>query len=105
VNSRLLELALEKQRLQFRSDALRDEWRNQARSLAPLFGAADQVRAGVRWLRRHPEVVVGAGVAVAVARPRAIWRWVRRGAIAWHFWRNGQRWLARQSVIPPYTRT
>jgi hypothetical protein len=105
MNSRLLELALKKQRLQFQSDALRDQWRNHARSLAPLFGAADHVRNGVAWLRRHPEVLVGTGVALAVARPRAIWRWVRRGAIAWQLWRNGQRWLARQTVIPPYTRT
>lgn len=105
MNSRLLELALKKQRLQFQSDALRDQWRNNARGLAPVFGAADQVRNGIAWLRRHPEVLVGTGVALAVARPRAIWRWVRRGAIAWQFWRNGQRWLARQAFTPPYTRT
>lgn len=95
MNPRLLELALKKQRLQFKSDALREQWRRHARGLAPAFGAVDTVRAGVGWLGRHPEVLVGAGVAIAVARPRALWRWIRRGAIAWQFWRNGQHWLAR----------
>ncbi len=105
MNSRLLELALKKQRLQFKSDVLREEWRDHARGLAPIFGAADQVRAGVGWLGRHPEVLVGVGVAVAVAKPRVVWRWVRRGAVAWQFWRNGQNWLARQGITPPYRRT
>jgi hypothetical protein len=95
MNARLFELALEKQRLQLKSDALREQWRNHARGLAPTFGAADQVRAGVGWLGHHPEVLVGAGVAIAVARPRALWRWARRGAVAWQFWRNAQHWLAR----------
>lgn len=95
MNARLLDLALRKQRLQFKSDALREQWRQHAQGLAPAFGVADQVRAGADWLGRHPEVLLGAGVAIAVARPRALWRWMRRGAIAWQFWRNGQRWLAR----------
>lgn len=95
MNPRLLELALKKQRLQFKSDALREQWCNHARGLAPTFAAADQVREGFGWLRRHPEVAVGVGVAVAVGKPRFVWRWLRRGAVAWQFWRNGQRWLAR----------
>jgi hypothetical protein len=93
MSARLLELALKKQRLQFRSDLLREEWRAHARGLAPVFGAADQVRAGYLWLRRHPELVVGAGVAVVVARPRVAWRWLRRGLLAWQFWRKGRQWL------------
>lgn len=94
MNARLLELALKKQRLQFRSDLLRQEWRAHARGLKPAFVAADRVRAGYLWLRRYPEVVVGAGVAVAVARPRAAWRWLKRGFVAWQFWRKGRQWLA-----------
>jgi hypothetical protein len=94
MNSRLLELALKKQRLQFTCDSLRGEWRNHARGLAPAFNAADQVRAGMCWLRRHPEISVAVGIAILVARPRAVWRWARRGVVAWQFWRNGQRWLA-----------
>jgi hypothetical protein len=94
MNSRVLELALKKQRLQFKSDSLREQWCGHARGLAPAFGVADQVRTGYVWLRRHPEVLLGTGVAIAVARPRIAWRWLRRGFVAWQFWRNAQRWLA-----------
>jgi hypothetical protein len=95
MNSRQLQLALKKQRLQFKSDMLRDRWIAHAGGLAPVLGAADQVRAGYAWLRGHPEVVVGVGVAVAVARPRAAWRWFKRAVVAWQFWRKGQQLLAR----------
>lgn len=95
MNTRMLELALKKQRLQFKSDMLRDQWCAHARGLAPVLGAADRVRAGFGWLRRHPEVLVGVGVAFAVARPRAVWRWLKRGVVAWQFWRKGQELLTR----------
>jgi hypothetical protein len=83
VSDSLLELALRKQRLQIRSDTLREQWQEHAHGLAPAFAVADHVRSGVGWLRRHPEVVAGASVALAVARPRAMWRWARRGFVAW----------------------
>jgi nitric oxide reductase large subunit len=102
MSATLLELALKKQRLQFKSDMLRQQWRSHARGLAPAFGAADRVLAGYVWLRRHPEVVVGVGVAVAVAKPRAVWRWFKRGVVAWQFWREGQQWLA---ATQPHRRT
>jgi hypothetical protein len=95
MSARLLELALKKQRLQFRSDLLREQWREHARGLAPAFVAADRVQAGFAWMQRHPAVLVGAGVAIAVARPRAAWRWFKRGVLAWQFWRRGQEWLSR----------
>ena len=100
MNSRTLELALKKQRLQFKSDILRKQWCDHARGLTPVLDAADRVRAGYVWLRRHPEVVVGVGVAVAVAKPRAVWRWFKRGVVAWQFWRRGREWLDSQPTLP-----
>lgn len=94
MTSRLIELALKKQRLQFESDQLRDQWRAHVHGLAPAIGAADQVRESFGWLRRHPEVLIGVGVAVVVVKPRAVWRWFKRGFVAWQFWRRGQHWLA-----------
>lgn len=95
MNARQLELALKKQRLQFRSDLLRSQWQGHARGVAPVLGVADQVRSGYAWLRRHPEVLVGAGVAVAVARPPTVWRWLKRGVIVWRVLVKGRQWLAR----------
>jgi hypothetical protein len=90
-----LELALKKQRLQFKSDLLREQWQGHARALAPVLGIADQARAGVAWLRLHPEVLAGVGVAVVVAKPRACWRWLKRAFAAWQLLRKGQRLLGQ----------
>lgn len=95
MNDRLLELALKKQRLQFRSDLLRAQWQGHAQGLAPVLGVADRVRVGYGWLRGHPGLLVGAGVAVAVARPRAAWHWLKRGVIAWRLLVKGRQWLLR----------
>jgi hypothetical protein len=93
MNARMLELALKKQRLQFKSDLLRTQWQGHARGLRPVLGVADQARAGYAWLRRHPEVLAGAGVAVAVARPRKLWHWLKRGFLAWQLLRKGRNLL------------
>lgn len=83
MNSRLIELALKKQRLLIRSGALRENFGNYATVWMPAFAAADRVRAGLHWLRRHPLLPVTTLVAVMVARPRGVLRWARRGFFAW----------------------
>lgn len=83
MNPRQVELALKKQRLLMRSGALRDNFGNYATVWMPVFAAADRVRAGLRWLRRHPLLPVVSLIAVLVARPRGVLRWVRRGYFAW----------------------
>lgn len=88
-----VELALKKQRLQLRSAALRDEFAGHGAAFAPLFAAGDNVREGFRWLRRHPEALVATVVALAVARPRVLFRWARRSVIAWQAWGRLQAWL------------
>lgn len=85
-----VELALEKQRLQLEAAAQRAALAGHLAGLAPVFTVADRVNAGVHWLGRHPEVVVG-GVAAAVVRPgvrRFLWRWGRRAFIVWRLWRD-----------------
>lgn len=94
MNGKLLELALKKQRLQFKSDALRERWAEHARALQPVCAGVDRVGDGVAWLRRHPEVGVAVAVVLLVTRPRAVLRWVRRTFLAWQVWRRGRAWLA-----------
>ena len=93
MNSRLVDLALKKQRLQFKSAALREQWIDHARGIQPLCDGADRVRQGAHWLGRHPEVLVGAAVALLVARPRTLWRWMRRGVLALSVLRRRRHWL------------
>ncbi|MDP1956868.1 MAG: YqjK family protein [Rhodocyclaceae bacterium] len=91
-----VELALEKQRLEFAAASQREALARHVAGLTPLFDAADQVGAGLRWTRHHPEVLAGAVLLLAAARPGVrsfIWRWTRRGFVAWRLWRNGNRWL------------
>jgi hypothetical protein len=94
MNGRLLELALKKQHLQYQSGALRNHCAAQVRGLQPVFEVVDGVNRGTVWLRRYPYLTVAVGVALLVARPKAAWRWTRRGLFAWQFWRHGAGWLS-----------
>jgi hypothetical protein len=87
-----VELALAKQRLQLQSAAQRDAFMAATAQMAPLFAAADAVRDGVRWLRRHPEWLAGAVVAIAVARPGRALRWAGRVLVAVRAWRSLRAW-------------
>ena len=88
--SKEVELALRKQRLQFKSAALRRDLAHDISGIAPVFRAAEQVRAGIAWLRANPLLVGGVAVALVVLRPKVCWRWARRGFIAWQAWRRLQ---------------
>jgi hypothetical protein len=93
MNAAALELALKKQRLQIASEALREDFGRHATGLRPLFGGADLAVEGVRWVRRNPQLVVAAGVALLVARPKRAWRWARRGFFGWQAWQKLRQFL------------
>lgn len=93
MNARRLELALRKQRLQLESVRLREDFAADAAAFRPLLSVGDKIHDGARWLRRHPEVPVGAGVALLVARPRTLLRWARRSLVAWQALRRARLWL------------
>jgi hypothetical protein len=80
---RRIALALRKQRLLLRSAELRGRIGAQAQPLLPLFAAADRLRGGWLWLRRHPAVPVAVFTALLVARPRGVLRWLQRGWLLW----------------------
>lgn len=91
-----VELALEKQRLRLEIASQRQDLAQYTEGLRPAFDAADQVRAGFRWLSDHPEAVAGGVAVLVVARPesrRFIWRWGRRSFVLWRLWRESDRWL------------
>lgn len=88
MNPTTLELALKKQRLQIASEALRTDFGRYAAGLAPAFAGADCAVDAGRWLRRHPQVIMAATVALVVARPGRVWRWTRRAFVGWQAWRR-----------------
>ena len=83
MNPKNVELALKRQRLQLQAAAQRIMIMQALESAAPAFGAAEKVRSGLRWAKAHPEWLAGIGVALLVARPRAFFRWAKRGFFIW----------------------
>ena len=86
-----------RQRLLMRSAALRITMAGQSQVMKAPLAVADQVRAGLRWLHRHPELPLGALVALAVLRPQRALRWTGRILRAWTAFRRAQAWL---EVLP-----
>lgn len=91
-----LELALKKQHLVYEAEAQREALARHVAGMQPIFATADRVHVGARWLRQHPEAVALALVALLATRPggrRLLWRWARRGLLAWQFWGEADRWI------------
>jgi hypothetical protein len=88
------ELQIQRERLRLHSTALRLQVAGQARVLVAPLALADQARAGVRWLRKHPEVPLLALGLLVFARPRGAVRWAGRLWWGWGLWQRGRRWYA-----------
>lgn len=93
-SERARELTLRRERLRVRSAELRLRAGLEAQVLAPPLALADQVRAGVQWLREHPEWPLGALVVFAVLKPRRVFRLARRAWWGWRLWRRAERLVA-----------
>jgi hypothetical protein len=99
MNSRAIELALKKQRLQIAGDGLRTDFARHATGLMPVFVGADIAVVGAQWVRRNREIVVAVAVALVIIRPGSIIGWARRGFVMWRLWRDFRGFLDRR--LPP----
>lgn len=88
MSARRTELATRRERLRQRSSELRGQVALHAQVLAPALDAVDRGRDALAWLQAHPALVAAGAAAVAVWRPRTLWRWGRR---AWSVWRLVRR--------------
>lgn len=90
--SREIELALKRGRLQERIAVQRAQLAVDMRPIASTLAVADRAvnvgQAGVRYVRQHPVQVGIVFAALAVLRPRRVWRWTRRALVAWSAWRK-----------------
>ena len=98
MNPRFVELALKKQRLQMQAAAQRVMIMQALQAASPALGAAEKVRSALRWARAHPEWLAGIGAALLVVRPRAFFRWARRGFFLWQTLRRARG--AIESILP-----
>ena len=90
-------LAQRRAALQARSAVLRERLGTHGQALRPALRVADTALTAGRWLRNHPQVVIGGLVAVALLKPGKAWRW---GTSAWGLWRTVRplvaAWAARR---------
>jgi hypothetical protein len=49
---------------------------------------ADKGLAAIRYVRRHPALMVGAALLLATLRPRRVGTWLQRGWLAWEIGRR-----------------
>ena len=88
MNERDLELALRKQRLILKSAALRVRIRRDVMGLRPALTMADRAIEAGHWVRGHSGLLITVATALLVARPRAAFRWAKRGFLLWRGWRS-----------------
>jgi len=94
------ELARRQQSLLLRSAELRDALAQQTRDLRSTLALADQLRAGVRWLRQHPVWPLATLAWLVLRPPRRLLRWIPSVLAGWHLLRRAGQWLGRRANRP-----
>jgi hypothetical protein len=95
VHPRLLELREARGALRTRCAMQRHAVARHAEGVRRLCDGADQVLAGLAWLRRNPLVVGAAALALVLCKPARLWRWGRRSLFVWQGWRALRQKLLR----------
>lgn len=85
---RLVELGRRRAELVARSASQRAELANIGHAWRLPMAIVDQGVTVWRFFRGHPALLVGLGVAFAVARPRRAVKWLGRGWTLWRFFRG-----------------
>lgn len=88
MNSKLVEIALRKQRLQFRAEQQRAELMVGLEVVDGVLDGVDRLRDGVAWLRGHAPAVSTFALVLLILRPRFTLRWARRGVVGWQLYRR-----------------
>ncbi|MBI2307033.1 MAG: hypothetical protein HYU78_06980 [Rhodocyclales bacterium] len=88
----LIELSLQRGRLQERIAAQRATLATQLRPIVGALETTDQAlataRRGIDYMKQHPGQVGAAVAVLAVLRPKGVWRWGRRTFVAWSLWKK-----------------
>jgi len=91
-----LELAQRQQQLLLRSAALRATLGEQAQVLQTPLALADQVRAGVQWLRAQSFWPLASLLLMTVIGRQRTLRWVSNLSLGRDIYRQVHRWLSRK---------
>lgn len=91
-------LARRQQQLLIRSAELRVTLAHQAQGLRSPLALADQLRAGVHWLRQHPVVPLAALAVLALRRPSRMLRWAPRLLGGWQLFLRVRTWFGSSAA-------
>jgi hypothetical protein len=83
MNKKLTQLAERRQKLVAQAAAQRTVLAINMEPWHARLALADRWVAALRYIRRHPALMLGAALALAALRPRRVGKWLQRGLVAW----------------------
>lgn len=88
MNKKLIRLAERRSQLVAQAAAQRTALAHNLEPWRARLALADQGVAVLRYIGRHPALMVGAALLIAIWRPRRAGKWLQRG---WVVWKLGRR--------------
>lgn len=97
--NRLVEIRARRAHLMASAAVERERIRNQLRTWEAPLALVDTGISAARYLRRHPEWIVGPMVLLAILRPRRALAWTRNAVVAWRAW----RWMVGSGYLRAFS--
>jgi hypothetical protein len=99
MDQRLIELYVQRGRLRERIGVQRGQLAQELAPVGTALRTADRgallLRRARAWMASHPTLVTTVIVAVAIWRPRAVWRVARNAFALWRNWSRIREWTQR----------
>ena len=83
MNRSLIRLAQRRERLAAQAEAQRRALVQDVEPWRKPLALADQGLSALRYLKTHPEWIIGSVVLLSALRPRRVGRWLGRGLVSW----------------------
>lgn len=87
MNEKQIDILLRRERLRERIRHQRTEMAQQVRPVVVTLAVGDTIAGTVRCLGEHPLTLACSVAALALWRPKGVFRWGRRAFVAWRSWR------------------
>jgi hypothetical protein len=88
MNKKLTQLAKRRQQLVAQAAVQRTALAISMEPWHARLALADRGVAALRYIRRHPALMLGAALLLAALRPRRVGKWLQRGLVAWQIGRR-----------------